>query len=126
MASLDNKPIILGLSGVVQRNNEIGTIRFWGPAFRVSFDLKINSHVSGTESGWASVLSFKGNGGRIKGRNLEARIPTMFLNNKGSLHFTNPGQKKMALQMTLNKWYSVVVEQRAVAGKVRKQKENNP
>ena len=47
LASQDNRPIILGLSGDVKKKTEIGTIPSWGPQFRISFDLKINSHVAG-------------------------------------------------------------------------------
>ena len=109
---------IIGLSGDVKKNTEIGTIRSWGPQFMVSFDLKINSQVSGTKSGWASVLSFKGNGLGMNGRKLDERIPTIFLN-KRSLHFLNPEQRQIMLKMKLNQWYSIAVQQLRDQGKVR-------
>ena len=40
--------------------NLLATIDNWGPQFRVSLDLKINSKIS---TKWSSVMAFKGNGG---------------------------------------------------------------
>ena len=53
----------ISLSGVVKKNTAIATIPSWGPQFRISFDLKINSLASGNRGGWASVISFKKDGG---------------------------------------------------------------
>ena len=120
LASQDNRPIILGLSGDVKKKTEIGTIPSWGPQFRVSFDLKINSQVSGDRGGFASVLSFKGNGGKNNGR----RIPDILMNKKGFLHFTSAvnGNRNYNFNINsikLNKWYSIAIEQIRDEGKVR-------
>ena len=64
----------IGRSGVVKKNTVIGTIPSWGPLFRVSFDMKINSY---RKTDWTSILDFKGNGGtREKGKHGD-RIPTV-------------------------------------------------
>ena len=111
----------IGLSGDVEKNTEIGTIPSWGPHFRVSFDLKINS---GSKAGWSSVLSFKSDGGARNMEEMGDRIPAIFLNKKGSIHFTSGvnGNRNYVFNFNsikLNKWYSIAVEQIRNKGKVR-------
>ena len=65
----------IGLSGAVKRNSEIGTIPSWGPQFRVSFDLKINSLAPGD---WASIIAFKKDGGARNNGEIGDRIPAIF------------------------------------------------
>ena len=114
---------MLGLSGDVKRNTEIGKIPSWGPQFRVSFDLKINSHVSGN-SGWSSVLAFKSDGGASNSRKIGDRIPAIFMFKKGFLHFTSGVNRKRNYNFNFNsiklsKWYSITIEQTREKGKVR-------
>ena len=78
----------IGLSGVVKKNTEIATIPSWGPQFRVSFDLKINSLASGNRGGWSSVIAFKKDGGARNAGQIGDRIPAIFFNKKGILHFS--------------------------------------
>ena len=115
---------MLGLSGDVKKNTEIGTIPSWGPQFRVSFDLKINSHVSGNRGGWSSVISFKKDGGARNNGELGDRIPAIFLNKKGILHFSssvnsNGNHVFIFNPIELNRWYSITIEQIPENGKVR-------
>ena len=119
---------MLGLSGDVKRNTEIETIPTWGPLFRVSFDLKINSQVS-SNNGWASVLSFKGNEGATDRSKYGDRIPAIFLHKKGFLHFTSGvnGNRNHAFNFNsikLNKWYSITIQQTLEKGKVGRMKRN--
>ena len=79
--------VISGLSGKVKKNNEIGALESWGPQFRVSFDLKINRHVTGDKKwGWSEVLAFsadgktKGSKGNLLVNNkMGERIPAIFI-----------------------------------------------
>ena len=116
-----------GLSGVVKKNTEIGKIATWGPQFRVSFDLKINSHVAGNRGGWSNVISFKGNGGTSNMWKIGDRIPAIFMNRKRSLHFTNAvnGNSNYHFDfhsINVNKWYSITIQQIWENGKVRDKK----
>ena len=114
-----------GVSGVVNRNTEIATIPRWGPWFRVSFDLKINSYRFGNKGGWSSVIAFKKDGGESNLGKIGDRIPAVFLNKKrGSLHFASGVNGKRNhnfdfISIKLKKWFGIVIEQTRDKGKVR-------
>ena len=72
----------IGLSGDVKKNTEIGALPSWGPEFRISFDLMVNSLSGGT---WLSVLSFKRDGGKRNIGKIGDRIPGIYLNKKGNI-----------------------------------------
>ena len=113
-----------GLSGNVKRNTEIATIPSLGPTFRVSFDLKINSHVAGNRGGWSSIISFKGNGGTSNIGKIGDRIPAIFMNRKRYMHFSNAvnGNRNYRFNLpsiTVNKWYSITIQQKRENGKVK-------
>ena len=103
-----------GLSGVVEKDNEIGTIESWGPHFRVSFEMIIKSFVGAK---WTNILSFKGNGATSHCCQLGDRAPAIFLQNKEKYllfsHSVN-GNGNYAYTyrgLQLNKWYKITVEQ---------------
>ena len=81
------KLFLSGLSGRVKKNHQIGTIWNWGPQFRVSFDLRINSHVLGDPVwGWSEILVFsateesKGSTGNLLHKKMKGdRIPAIFI-----------------------------------------------
>ena len=111
-----------GLSGVVEKDNEIGTIESWGPHFRVSFEMIIKSFVGAK---WTSILSFKGNGAKGSCCQPGDRAPAIFLqNNKKYLVFSHPvnGNGKYSShwdkKVRLNKWYKIIIEQISINGKV--------
>ena len=114
----------IGLSGAVKKNTEIATIPSWGPLFRVSFDLMINSHASGPggRGGWSSVISFKGNGGKKNSGSHGDRIPAVFMNN-GRLHFRTSvsGNSNYPLNsaVPLKRWLHVIIEQNYLNKKVK-------
>ena len=112
-----------GLSGVVEKDNEIGTIESWGPHFRVSFEMIIKSFVGAK---WTNILSFKGNGATSDCCQPGDRAPAVFLqeNKKllvfsttvnGNGGFTFHWNKKVEL----NKWYKIIIEQISINGKVK-------
>ena len=108
----------------MRRNTEIGTIATWGPQFRVCFDLKINSHVSGNRGGWSSVISFKKDGGARDAEQIGDRIPAIFFNKKGILHFSTSVNRNRNYNFNfnsikLNKWYSIALAQTWENDKVR-------
>ena len=53
-------PVLLGTTKV-EKNRDLGAIASWGPTFRVSVDLIINSYGSGNQ--YRNIISFKGNNG---------------------------------------------------------------
>ena len=112
----------IGQFGNPIKNTAIGTIASWGPQFRVSFDLKINSLYINWGV-WSSVIAFKIDGGVGNSRKIGDRIPAIFLHKNGFLHFTNAlnGNKNHVTNfpVKLNKWYSIAVEQTLENGQVR-------
>ena len=113
-----------GLSGVVKKNTEIGTIPSWGPQYRVRFDVKINSYRFGNRGGWSSIISFKRDGGKRNGGVIGDRNPAIFLNKKGFLTFAsgvngNPNHNFNFNSIKLKKWYSIEIAQTRDKGKVR-------
>ena len=105
----------------------IGTIANWGPQFRVSFDLKINSLDLPHRSGWSSVIAFKVDGGAGNMDKIGDRIPAIFSNKRGYLHFANAvnGNRNHVFNFNfkLKKWYSITLEQTWENGKVREKKD---
>ena len=105
-----------GLSGVVKRNTLIRTIPSWGPQYKVSLELFIRSK----SSGWATILAFKASENNYGAHG--DRTPALYLNGD-QLHIRssingNPNYK-LQYRVTLNKWFSVVVQQHSLKGKVR-------
>ena len=111
-----------GLSGVVEKDNEIGTIESWGPHFRVSFEMIIKSFVGAK---WTNILSFKGNGATSACCQPGDRVPAIFLqNNKKFFVFSNTVNGNdytfnWNKKVELNKWYKIIIEQISINGKVK-------
>ena len=112
-----------GLSGVVEKDNEIGTIESWGPHFRVSFEMIIKSFVGAK---WTNILSFKGNGATSECCQPGDRAPAVFLQeNKKLLLFSNTVNGNGGYtfhwnkKVELNKWYKIIIEQISINGKVK-------
>ena len=94
----------------MKRNKELGVINgTWGPFFRISFDLIIHSFVKGKgKQGWSSVLAFD-------------KKPSVDLNKNGELRFFFIKRKySFILDVDLNKWYNICIEQKPNNEKVRK------
>ena len=110
----------IGLSGVVKKNTEIGTIPSWGPLYRISFDLKVNSL---SRTVWTNVISFRGNGAKNNHGNLGDRIPAVFMHSNGRLHFSSSVGAKPSYNanspVPLKKWLYVIIEQYPLNGKVK-------
>ena len=105
------------------KNNEIGIIKSWGPLFRVSFDLKINSLVHGDPTlGWANIFVFEQ--GVPPDNDNGKRVPALFIhryqnlglyfansvNGNGNYHHT---YSKFELEM----WQHYTIEQTRTGGK---------
>ena len=105
---------IINLSGVVKKDNMIGTIGSWGPYFRISFEMMIKSF--GADK-MTNILSFKGNGATSNCCQVGDRAPAIFLENKERyLVFSNPvnGNGRYSYKyrgLQLNKWYKITIEQ---------------
>ena len=113
------------MPGEVKRNEEIGAIKgTWGPFFRVSFDLIINSVIKGKgKQGWSSVLAFKGNDGKSHCCKHEDRVPDIALNKNGDLRVSNSvsgnSKFKFIFNVDLNKWLNITIEQKPYYEKVK-------
>ena len=98
----------------------IGTIPSWGPQFRVSFDMKINSD---PKTAWTSILGFIGNGGTSFCCKHGDRIPNVELRINKYLYFESSvngkGNYHIKYKVDLKKWYNIIIEQISINGKVR-------
>jgi len=107
----------------VVANRELATIPKWGPSFKISFDLKINSFGSDPDyeeypaewNGYSSVLAFKGNGG-LDCCSHGDRVPVINLRQDGDLVFSHSVGEDTSHEFRyniaeLNQWYNIVVEQ---------------
>ena len=90
----------------ILENKEIGTIDTWGPFFRVSFDLIINSF---HQDEWTSVLTFSGS------------APVILLHKTLGLVYIVK-KKRFNFNIELNHWYSIIAEQKYVNKQVIKLK----
>ena len=106
----------------LKKGELVGQIPSWGPYFSLSFDLMVFKHVKYT---WSSIIAFKGNDGRNNCCRKEDRIPAVFLNKDGNIHFRNyvsgtanyNQQTKHKIQ--LMKWHKVRIEQAPYGSKVK-------
>ena len=106
---------------MVKKNREIGRIPSWGPLFRVSFDIKINSY---QKTKWGSILDFKGNGGTRDCCKHGDRIPTVLYEKRyKALVFASSvngdGNYHIKYKVELKKWYNIIIEQISINEKVR-------
>ena len=110
----------IGLSGVLKRNTLLGSIPSWGPLYRISFDLKINSL---SRAAWTNVISFKGNGAKNNYGKHGDRVPAVFMDRKGRILVSssvgaNPHHPGVHSLVQLRKWLHVTIEQYPLNGKV--------
>ena len=101
----------------IGRNKEIGIIDSWGPLFRVSFDLIF--HSLRLDDDRFSVLEFKFG---------DFFFPGIFLHWSWShwswllevQQYFQDQTYKVELNVEINKWYNIVIEQNSDNGKVKK------
>ena len=114
--------LFLGLKGDVEAHRILGSVETWGPQYRISFDLMINSLVPGNTDGWSSVLRFKRKGAGNAGFNGE-RVPSININkNRMSLNVANldgMGYYYYDIAVELNKWYNIILQQKVTNGQVQ-------
>ena len=71
---------------------------------------------------WSSILAFKGNGGLNDWKEYGDRVPAIFYNQLGQLHFASAvnGNKNYHFNraIDLGKWYKIEIEQVSLNGKV--------
>ena len=101
----------------IQKNKEIGTIDSWGPFFRVSFDLIIQSF--GRDE-WSSLLAFRGNGAICDDCKTGDRVPALFLHNRDGIIELSNSVNSFHFDVELNHWYNIIIEQKSVNRKVIK------
>ena len=103
----------------IERKKEIGTIKSWGPFFRISLDLIIHYHNNDV----SNVLSFKGNGARRPCCDFGDRIPIINIRYQ-QLHFATSVNGKpnhvFDFPFNLNTWYNIIIEQKFLNRRVRK------
>ena len=103
----DNLPVPPDFEMPVQTAT-IGNIYTWGPFLRISFNLIVHSHKEGKgKQGWTNVLSFD-------------KKPDITLNKKGKMKiFFEKRKYNFVLNIDLNKWYNISIEQKNKKEKVR-------
>ena len=115
----------LGLTGDVQKNNLVRTIKTWGPLFWISFDLIFNSKP--TSENDYNILAFKGNGATNDCCNIGDRVPYIVYypsEKPERLHFASAvgangnWASDHSLTVEINKKYNFVIEQKSVNNKV--------
>ena len=89
----------------------------------MSIKIRVRTNVSRDSEGWASVLSFKSDGGARNLKQIGDRIPAIFLNNQRFIHFTSAVNGKRNYNFNfhsvkLHKWYSIAIEQKRENDKV--------
>ena len=103
-----------GLSGVIEKNKQIGTVETWGPLYCVSLDLILFSPTT-THS---NIIAFKGNEARTNLQNYGDRTPhlelmgtTLVLSSSIS---GNPHHVFWKTNVRLNQWFNIVIEQSSI------------
>ena len=106
---------------IIQKKHQLAIIEEWGPLFKISFDLIINSDIG---SDWSSVLAFRGNGAVDDWSQYGDRAPAIFYYKTGYLHFTNAvngnGNYHFNYEIELNKLYHIEIAQEEKNEKVGK------
>merc|ERR1719213_764308 len=106
-----------GLNGDIKRNNEIGTMAIFGPEFRVSFDLFVNSH-GNSKKRKLSVMDFKGNDGKRK-----RGVLAIFINRKGLLRVKSSVRRKGSYNfktaIKLKTWHNITIQQKYNIGELQ-------
>ena len=103
---------------IIERGKLIDRFSTWGPGYKISFYLSIQSF---GPSEWSSVLSFKGNDAASNCCNPGDRVPSIFLHLSGRLQFSQInkfGNDVFYGNVQLNKWHKIDIEQRKFEGKV--------
>ena len=119
----------IGLSGnLMKPKEEVGSIDFWGPQFRVSFDLVFQSKptVAPGDTYYYTIVTFREKGGTSDCCNVGDRVPMLqhHLSPTEKLHFisaigTNGDYNHIyPVVMELNRKYSFVFEQKSINNKV--------
>ena len=103
----------------VKRNTQIGTIKSWGPTFRVSVDLIIHSYGSGHH--YRNIIAFKGNNGHNCCNNGD-RVPAIWSHPMIGLHIVGSVHGRMYSfnyrGIKLGKKFNLVIEQVWINGEV--------
>ena len=111
-------PVLLGTTKV-EKNRDLGAIASWGPTFRVSVDLIINSYGSGNQ--YRNIISFKGNNGNNCCNNGD-RVPAFWSHPTKGLHIVGSVNGKMHgfdyKGVKLRKKFNLVIEQAWINGEV--------
>ena len=102
----------------VKRNNQVGTIKSWGPTFRFSVDLIIHSY-GGYR--YRSIIAFKGNNGNNCCNNGD-RVPAIWSHPAVGLHTVGSVNGKLHgfnyKGIKLGKKFNLVIEQVWINGEV--------
>ena len=101
-------PTILYPGTSVVSNNLLGTIPSWGPTFRVTFDLYINSFVEGNQHGFSELLRFTATDNNFW--SLGDAVPVVLTTQTGIHIVTQIGSNNhwaYQTKLTEKRWYHV-------------------
>ena len=106
----------------IQKGKEIGTIDSWGPFYHISFDLIIHSLKIEDSLAVSNILNFIEDGEDQKKEWGDfLNVPSIFLYRSGYLeywNFVDNQNEFFQYNIELNQWYNIVIEKKAVNGKV--------
>ena len=101
----------------IKRNEKVATLPFWGPTFKVKFDIIIRSFDKDT---WTNVFHFTTGDNCCK---VGDRIPMIKTKNTGELviinALNNNGNHQTYIPMRINEWNTVEITQTKENDKVR-------
>jgi len=100
----------------LQKGKLLAVIPEWGPNFRISFDLKVNSFAHAGAGVWANVFRFTATGANCCSPG--DRLPALWTNTGNFLHFCNRvgdngnfAKNTIVREFPTNTWRRVVIEQ---------------
>ena len=97
----------------IQQNNLLGVIPEWGPAWKISFELNVQSFPSGGDL-WGSIFRFTSTTNDCC--NIGDRIPALFTTSDGRILYAtniddNGNEYEYSPSIQTGKWYSFEIEQ---------------
>ena len=108
----------LKLLYLLESPNLIDTLSTWGPEYKVSLELKVNSFPTPAE-GWAEVLRF------TDSDTLDIRVPAMFINTAGYVEITPSIGTDKRPYPNPSTWYKYEMFQYPIKEQVRQKVESS-
>ena len=97
----------------IQQNNLLGVLPEWGPTWKISFELNIQSFPTFSDV-WGNIIRFTSTTNNFP--NIGDRIPALFTNWNNQVHYStniddNGNENAFSSKIQTGKWYSFEIEQ---------------